>query len=88
VASPGVAIKLANVGTGADRTEASDVSAFTASRWSIEASIASKGVCELQAVSQGYRGVATGETTTFVITLTLAEVAQSMTLSGEARPAH
>ncbi len=81
----GVAIKLTSVQTGAVRTESSDGSGF------YRFTLLDRGTYRLEASQTGFKqfrrdGVEllTGETTTIDIALTLGEVAESVTVTGEA----
>src|SRR5262249_34126352 len=84
-AVPGGALKLVSVGTGAIRTQSSDASGV------FRFTLVGRGVYHLEAEHTGFKQfrketveLQTGETTTVDITLTLGEVAESVTVSGEA----
>ena len=83
-AVPSVAIKLTNTSTGAVRTELSDASGF------YRFTLVERGVYRLEAERPGFKRfrhddveLQTGETTTVDVTLTLGEVAESVTVTGE-----
>lgn len=83
-AIPEASIRLTNTETGAARVETSDASGF------YRFTLVDRGVYKLEAERTGFKrfqqtGVElqTGETTTVDITLTLGEVAESVTVSGE-----
>ncbi|MBS1829747.1 MAG: TonB-dependent receptor [Acidobacteria bacterium] len=82
---PDVSIKLTNVDTGIARTESSDASGF------YRFTLVDRGVYRMEAERQGFKrftqgGVEllTGETTTIDISLALGQIAESVTISGEA----
>src|SRR6266849_5365583 len=84
-AVPGVTMKLTSLGTGAARTETSDASGF------YRFTLVDRGVYRLEAEHSGFKRfredsveLQTGETTTIDVTLTLGEVAESVTVTGEA----
>ncbi|MEZ5404321.1 MAG: TonB-dependent receptor [Bryobacteraceae bacterium] len=84
-AAAGVAITLTNIDTGAARNETSDNSGF------YRFTLLDRGAYRLEAALTGFKqfrqdGVElkTGETTTIDIALTLGEVAESVTVTGEA----
>ncbi|MFN7922720.1 MAG: TonB-dependent receptor [Bryobacteraceae bacterium] len=84
-AVPGALIKITSVDTGIARTETSDNSGF------YRFTLIDRGVYKLDAEHAGFKrfrqdGVElqTGETTTIDITLQLGEVAESVTVTGEA----
>src|SRR5713226_1592701 len=84
-AIPAVAIKLTSIGTGAVHTETSDASGF------YRFTLIDRGVYRLEAEHAGFKRfrqdtveLQTGETTTIDIALTLGEVAESVTVTGEA----
>lgn len=82
---PEVAIKLTNVETGISRSETSDASGF------YRFTLVDRGTYRMEAERQGFKrytqaGVEllTGETTTIDITLALGQIAESVTVTGEA----
>src|ERR1700704_6896219 len=84
-AVPAVTIRLTSVDTGAVRTEASDGSGF------YRFTLVDRGVYRLEAEHSGFKRfrqdaveLQTGETTTVDITLTLGEVAERVTVTGDA----
>ncbi len=84
-AVPRVTIKLINSQTGAVRTEASDSSGF------YRFTLVDRGTYRMEAEHAGFKRfrqdvveLQTGETTTIDIALTLGEVAESITVNGEA----
>lgn len=84
-AVPDVTIKLTNTETGAVRTEKSNASGF------YRFTLVDRGVYRLESEQSGFKrflreGVElqTGETTTVDITLTLGEIAESVTVTAEA----
>ncbi|HZO52774.1 MAG TPA: carboxypeptidase-like regulatory domain-containing protein [Bryobacteraceae bacterium] len=84
-AVPSVTIKLTNTATGAARVEATDESGF------YRFTLVDRGVYRLEAERSGFKrfqqdGVelVTGETTTIDIALSVGEVAESVTVTGEA----
>jgi hypothetical protein len=81
----GAQIRIASKATGAVRTETSNDSGF------YRFTLIDRGLYKLQAERQGFKRFAqdtvevqTGETTTIDITLTVGEVAESITVTGEA----
>ncbi len=84
-AIPAVTIKLTSLGTGAVHSETSDASGF------YRFTLIDRGVYRLEAEHAGFKRfrrdsveLQTGETTTIDIALTLGEVAESVTVTGEA----
>jgi len=83
-AVPQVAIKLTNTGTGAVRSELSDASGF------YRFTLVDRGKYRLEAEHPGFKRfrqddveLQTGETTTIDISLTVGEVAESVTVTAE-----
>jgi hypothetical protein len=84
-AIPAVSIKLTNVDTGVGRTERSDATGF------YRFTLVDRGRYRLEAEQSGFKRfvqdnveLLTGETTTVDIALTLGEVAESVTVTGDA----
>ncbi|MBI2687378.1 MAG: TonB-dependent receptor [Acidobacteria bacterium] len=82
---PGATIKITNKDTGALRTESSDASGF------YRFTLIDRGSYRMQVEHSGFKRfvqetveLQTGETTTLDISLTLGEVAESITVTGEA----